>query len=266
MGQESNPSGSWLIISDVHLGGFDDEKNLELMEEFADVINFAIVNKLGIIVNGDLFDYYMEYHGMIPPVVEEGTKILNSYFQATQKSPVFITGNHDNWDDGYLSKNGCLVEHEAYVTVLGTDRVLIAHGDGLKNPDFGFPRPLMHRILRNSYFINVYKLLTDLPTGNWIMKWFSRFNRRFDADNARTTKRIDDWALKMLQYKSFDVVITAHHHNPRFQKFSNKLYLNSGCFYRDRTMILYTNNRFELVRWDNQTQMCIPFKSGNLET
>jgi UDP-2,3-diacylglucosamine hydrolase len=266
MHQASNSTESWIIISDVHLGGFDSQTNSMLMQEFGDVLKFAAEGHIRLIINGDLFDYYMEYDGDVPQVVTDGMSLINNYSRTSSLKPVFITGNHDNWDDGYLMNNGCEVIHEEYVATIGPYRVLIAHGDGLNSPELGLPRPLMHRFLRNQKFIRIFKGLTTMTSGNWIMKWFSRINRRFDSGNKKTTHRIDSWALKMLQKGSFDVVIAAHHHNPKFIKVSDKLYLNSGCFYRDRTMIRYTNNRFELVKWDNQTTTLIPHNLGNSDT
>jgi len=263
MDQVKNRIDSWIIISDIHLGGFDSVTNSQLMTEFWGVLNFAKLNGFGIIINGDLFDYYMEFAGKVPPVVEQGVTKLVDYLESTNVHPVYITGNHDNWDDGYLENHGLCVIHEEFRTQFDSQNVFFAHGDGLNDPKYGLPRPLMHRILRNPTFIHIFKLLTTVRTGNWIMKWFSRINRRFDANNVNATSRIDDWAQKMLQDESIDVVITGHHHYPRFRKFDNKLYLNSGCFYLDRTAILYTNSGFELVRWDNQTQTFIPFNSGN---
>lgn len=266
MDQVKNRIDSWIIISDVHLGGFDSNTNSLLLSEFKGIVNFAKLNRFGLIINGDLFDYYMEFSGKVPPVVVEGVAVLVDYLALTSIPPVYITGNHDNWDDGYLEKHGFCVIHEEYVTQFDSKKIFIAHGDGLNDSKYGLPRPLMHRILRNPRFIQLFKLLTTVSTGNWIMKWFSRINRNFDSNNETTTKRIDDWATRMLSETSIDVVITAHHHHPRFRKFNNKLYLNSGCFYLDRTMILYTNNEFELVKWDNQAQTFIPLNSGNLES
>lgn len=263
MDQVKNRIDSWIILSDIHLGGFDSSTNSQLMNEFKGVVKYAKLNGFGLIINGDLFDYYMEFAGKVPPVVEEGVAILVDFLESTKIPPVYITGNHDNWDDGYLEKHGFIVIHEEFRTQFDSQHVFVAHGDGLNDPKYGLPRPLMHQILRNPTFIRIFKALTTVRTGNWIMKWFSRMNRRFDVNNEKTTLRIDDWAKTMLQNESIDVVITAHHHHPRFQKFNNKLYLNSGCFYLDRTSILYTNNGFELVRWDNQTQTFIPFISGN---
>lgn len=262
MDQVNSRADSWIIISDIHLGGFDDTTNSLLMSEFKDIVNFAKLNRFGLIINGDLFDYYMEYSGKVPPLVKSGIALLTDYFKSTKISPIYITGNHDNWDDGYLEKQGILVIHEEYITQFDSKKAVIAHGDGLKDPKYGLPRPVMHRMLRSDSFKRIFKLLTTVRTGNWIMKWFSRINRYLDANNDNSTKRIDEWALKILKIDTFEVVITAHHHHPRFRKFDNKLYLNSGCFYKDRTAIMYTNIGFELVKWNNQTQTFIPFQSG----
>lgn len=264
--RDTKKTDSWIIVSDVHLGGFCDAVNQMLEAEFYGVLKYARECGSGLIINGDLFDYYMEYSGKVPEYVDRVTNQLQQYSNSTGFQPIYITGNHDNWDYGFLSSRDCDVMHEELRFNFGNLRALIAHGDGLTDPTLGLPRPPMHRILRNHTFVRIFKLLTTMKTGNAIMKWFSRLNRKLESGNDATVYRIDNWAKNLLLRDEIDVVITAHHHKSTCIKFSNKLYLNSGCFYLDRTAIRYTNNRFELVKWNNQAQTFIPYKSGNSDT
>jgi UDP-2,3-diacylglucosamine hydrolase len=248
-----------LIISDVHLGGFDSLRNLELMHTFSEIVDYCILNNHVLVINGDLLDYYMQYPDFIPEVAQQAFTVLQSYVKQSATPPIYITGNHDNWDDGYIEKIGCETIHEEKLLTIDGKKVFIAHGDGLNNPSYKLPRPSMHRMLRNKRFVRYFKFFTTGPLGNQLMKWFSMINRWLSADNKKTIRRIDTWAESMLCRDDIDVIVAAHHHNTRFTKFDKKLYINTGCFFKDKTAALYTNGDFRLVKWDMHQRTFIPF-------
>src|SRR5690606_19229240 len=111
-----------------------------------------------------------------------------------------------NWDEDYISKIGCTVIHEAYQFEIENHKILVAHGDGLKDPEFNFPRPAFHRLLRNPYFVKVYKALTGPAMGNQIMKIFSGLNRSLAVESESDTIKIDTWATSLLTNFNYDVV------------------------------------------------------------
>jgi UDP-2,3-diacylglucosamine hydrolase len=248
-----------LIISDVHLGGFDSVRNLELMCIFSDIVDYCIQHNHILVINGDLLDYYMQYQDFIPEVAQQAFSSLQTYVAKSTTPPIYITGNHDHWDDGYIEKIGCETIHDEKLLTIDGKKVFIAHGDGLTNTSYMLPRPRMHQLLRNKRFVRIFKFLTTGPSGNQIMKWFSRINRLLSADSPKTIQRIDSWAESMLSCSDIDIIVAAHHHNTRFTKFDKKLYLNTGCFFKEKTAALYTNGGFRLVRWDMHQRTFIPF-------
>src|SRR5690606_21526742 len=99
---------------------------------------------------------------------------FHHYHQQSNKKTLYITGNHDYWDDGHLEANGFEVCHEYRLLNINSKKVLILHGDGLSDPKMGLPRPLFHRIIRNPYFVNWFKKCTSAQTGFFILRNFSR--------------------------------------------------------------------------------------------
>lgn len=240
--------GDILIVSDVHFGGFDPETDREIKKNLHGLLEHCILNGLKVIVLGDLFDYWMEYRGEWP---RYGDDTLRMFGELNQREPVlYITGNHDCWTGPRLIEAGFDIEHEYRKLSIGGKNVLLAHGDGLADKGFVFPRPLLHRTLRNKTFLKAYQAVLPPKTGFALMRAFSTVSKKREGVGGHSTKRIDEWAIKMLERPEIDVVICGHHHVPRFIKNNNGLYINSGNFFRDRSAVLYTKGRFEPVTWE----------------
>lgn len=245
---------AYLFVSDLHLGGFDEEKNVELERDFVDLIEYALLHSITPVIHGDLFDYYMQYGDFIPEIARVPMETLRVFNSKAQRPAIIVTGNHDNWDDGYFKLVGCELSHESVILEIDNKKVLIAHGDGLLDPQYFFPRPLFHRVLRNSRFVRLFKTLTTPAMGNEIMRRFSLFSRHNSNNIPGETKRVDLWAKAILGMGMADVVICGHHHNIRYVCEQTGLYINTGCFYRDKTFALYNNEGYQLVKWDSATK------------
>ncbi len=244
----------FLFVSDLHLGGFGDAKNNALEQSFIDLMEYARLNSITPVILGDLFDYYMQYGDFIPEIARRPMEALHSFNKKSHRPAIIVTGNHDNWDDGYFESVGCDVSHETYSLEINDQKVLIAHGDGLTDPKYYFPRPLFHRLLRNRHFVRLFKSLTTPKMGNEIMRLFSRFSRHNSNNIPSETKRVDLWAMGMLKMGLADVVISGHHHNIRYVCEQTGLYINTGCFYRDQTLAIHNNEGFQLVKWNSTSK------------
>jgi UDP-2,3-diacylglucosamine pyrophosphatase LpxH len=258
MSRDENPK--FLFISDLHLGGFDAQKNTFLDNLFADIVDYAIRNQFNLVIHGDLLDYYMQYNDWIPDVAKYPFQVLTDYNQRANSPAIYITGNHDNWDVNYIEKIGCIVIHESYDVQINGTNVFITHGDGLNDPKFNFPRPILHRFLRNRYFVRLFKLLTGPLVGNTIMRTFSKLTRSRSSTSDSGTIKLDNWAIALLKKFNYDVVICGHHHQLRYIENSYGIYINTGCFYSDLAFAIYTNKGFELVIWNNITNDILPWK------
>ncbi|MEX0929622.1 MAG: UDP-2,3-diacylglucosamine diphosphatase [Balneolales bacterium] len=245
------PEPRYLFISDVHLGGFSPEKNREIETDLLSMIDYAESMKMEIIILGDLFDYWMEYPDRPPRVAPS---VLERFAALHKKKPgtLFITGNHDNWTGSYLKDIGFDIEHEYRMFDLDNNRIFLMHGDGLSDQVFGLPRPFFHRLIRNVYFVSLYKKILPARSGIGLMRLYSRINRQLKAAFKPGNPRLDSWAVHHLKEKA-DTVICGHHHKPLFSAFGNKVYMNLGNFFNDRTAGIYANKSFYLVTWDGDS-------------
>lgn len=249
--RNSDLQNATLFISDSHLGGFSDHENQIIENDLIGLLERAIQYKMRIIILGDLLDYFLKHGNYVPDVGKTTLKILSDYSKTAVHRVLYITGNHDNWDEGYFDSLGFETIYESAETTLGNRKLLILHGDGLNDPHFNFPRPFFHRFLRNPYFIKVFKTLTNGPVANRIMFRFSNFSRLVSKGKTTNHFRVDAWARRYLQNNGVDMIVCGHHHHKRFEKYGDKLYVNLGAFFLDRTCAVYTNNDMKLVKWQN---------------
>ncbi|HKJ33905.1 MAG TPA: UDP-2,3-diacylglucosamine diphosphatase [Balneolales bacterium] len=251
---EFNPGKPILFISDVHIGGFSKSKEQYIEQDLLSLIDYADNNGYAICVLGDLFDFWMEYPNKRPSI---GKKVLDRFARFNKKntSSLYITGNHDNWVYNYFEKCGFDVDGEYRILKIENKSVLLMHGDGVEDEFLELPRPYFHRILRNPKFVFIFRHLLPPSLGIATTKWFSRFNRTFNEKSEKEcTPFIDDWAKRMLAEQKFDVIICGHHHYPRFINVNNGLYINLGNFFNDRTLAIYNNEGFQLVKWHGLNQ------------
>ncbi len=249
-------SAKILFISDAHLGGFSAEKNAQIEMELIELIEYAKNNEFQIAILGDLFDYWMEYKNFTPDL---GSHLLDRFAAFnTSHSTLYITGNHDNWTRGYFSKMGFNVEKNYRLVTIGQKKVLLLHGDAIGEDLENLKRPLLHRLMRNKWFVKLYQTYFFRPKkGIQAMKYYSRFTN-FLAGKPNPSP-LNKWSKKILEKKDIDVIICGHDHIPRVHKYDFGTYLNLGTFHDHKTLVTYNNNQFELVYWNSVEQKLAPF-------
>ena len=249
-----------LFISDVHLGGFSRSENQDVEEKLIQFVDFCEKNGYKIHILGDLFDYWMEYPNYKPELAEDLLHRFNKYNSSTG-STLYITGNHDNWTNGYFKTIGFEVEKNHRFLQVEGKKIMLLHGDGLENPSFGLKRPLFHRFLRNSSFIKIYQTVLPPTTGIKVMKKFSRIARAREV--TETEKNLNNWAQNELERSETDLIICGHDHTPRMIRYSFGTFINLGTFYEHQTVATYNNGEFSLVVWDDTVGKLKPFTAQN---
>ncbi len=250
-----------LFISDAHLGGFSKQENARIETELIQLIGYCQRNEIKLAVLGDLFDYWMEYPNYVPEI---GKNLLDRFesFNSEIGPTLYITGNHDNWTRDHLTERGFFIQHNQYEFSLGNQKVMALHGDGLADQTQKLPRPLMHKILRNDHFLDIFQKVFPPKMGIKAMKYFSRFTRYMDREQDNPDK-LNQWAEQQLKEKNIDLIICGHDHVPRRKQFSFGTYINLGTFYKHQTMGFYNNKSISLVCWEAETDSLIPFESDN---
>jgi len=246
------PGTTLLFLADVHLGAGTDSQTRDLEQMVIDLIRYCEDHKIVPVILGDLFDYWMEYPSGPPPLGEKLLRHFRDYHKRTGNHTLFVTGNHDNWTFGYLEQLGFDVEPEYRVLLCDDENILVLHGDGLQDRNMKIPRPFMHRLLRNSYFITIYQKLLSPQSGWKLMRWFSNTSRKHPDHPKCRHKRnlLDNWAeQKVTNDPDITAVVYGHHHQPRLWQQDGKACLNCGSLSTHKTVGLYTNKTYQLVTW-----------------
>lgn len=246
-----------LFLSDVHLGGFDEAENRRIESSLIQLLDYCERESFQVCVLGDLFDYWMEYPNHIPRL---GRRLLERFasFNRQVGPTLYVTGNHDNWTDGYFGELGFDVEPDFRKMTLDSRNLLLLHGDGITNQQFDINRPPMHRLLRNDTFIRFYQSIFPPRAGLLVMKYFSRLNRYLE-DYRADKKKLNKWAESKLKQTETDVIICGHDHFPRYIKFDFGTYINLGTFFRHRTLAVYNKGEFSLVVWSDVSREPKPY-------
>lgn len=245
-----------LFLSDVHIGAFEEDLDRAVRHDLIALIEHCAALKIQIHILGDLFDYWMEYPTWRPGFGSDVLKAFKSYVDRV--GPVnYVTGNHDNWTNGYFDKIGFNVTNEFIDLTLHRKRFFLHHGDGLNDPVYDLPRPVMHRLLRNKIFVKLYQSILSPRIGMRLMKAFSDFSKRRAYCDPSV---LDNWAENFLMTTDYDFVISGHDHQPRVLNFYHGTYINLGTFFDDRTVAFYNNGALELVVWDAAQKTLLPYE------
>ena len=235
--------GAAYFISDAHLGskipGFEQrERHLyEFLEGLAD-------RAATLFIVGDLFDFWIEYRHAIRP----------SYFEALHHFKNladrgcrihYLAGNHDFALGAFLHDAiGIHIHDDAYETVIQNRKILLYHGDGIADNDWGYR--LLRRVLRNQFNQRLYKFLLHPNLGIPLGDFFSGFSRNFLRHSPSQAMLNQYRAYAWKQLSRFDAVIYGHTHAAEIQIQDEKVICNTGEWIRRYNYAVLENGRFTL--------------------
>lgn len=129
----------YYFLADSHLGSHhisDSDKHQQhliawLIDKQKRILNEGGDEPGGIILLGDIFDFWFEFAYSIPPGFEALLDTLRE-ITASGVRIDFFCGNHDQWTWGYLADYcGMHIHQKAEVMTLGGRKFFLAHGHGL---------------------------------------------------------------------------------------------------------------------------------------
>jgi UDP-2,3-diacylglucosamine hydrolase len=126
------------FASDFHLGAPDASSSLEREKKIVAWLESIRHDAQAIYLLGDIFDFWFEYSHAIP----RGFIRLQGKLAELRDAGIpitFFTGNHDMWMFDYFPKElGIPIHREPIELVVGSQRLLIGHGDGLGPGETGY--------------------------------------------------------------------------------------------------------------------------------
>ena len=204
------------IISDAHLGSWaipHQRMQERRLVRFLDDIKHKAA---AVYLLGDMFDFWYEWKYAVP---KGYTRFLGKISELTDMGVEvhYFTGNHDIWMYGYLEKECGVILHKQPLTTEIYGKVfLMAHGDGLGDPDKKF------KFIRGMFRNKVCQRLFSTLHPRWSM-WFgqtwAKHSRMKRADGKEPPYMGEDKEFLVLYTKEYikthpeiDYFIYGHRH------------------------------------------------------
>lgn len=216
-----------VIVGDAHLGAVPARVEEALLDFLAQVPSLGD----GLLVNGDLFDFWFAWRRAIP---RAGFRVASALTQLARTIPVYMTGgNHDRWGDSFWDRDaGIRFGAEGVRFRVGTIEAFAVHGDGLAEQHWS--ARLMHRITRSPVTIAAFRSLPP-DFGFWLV---DRLSGKL-ADSTRDAAVLDKaaaaqaaWAQTYLHAQpAVGLLIMGHTHRPALHEAGpGRWYLNPGAW------------------------------------
>lgn len=197
------------FVSDVHLGlnAFSPKEREARFVSWLRETPFQKGDSL--VLLGDIWDFWYEYRDVIP---KEGIRVLGELIRIQDAGTqiYYFIGNHDIWCFSFFETLGFRVIKNQPVTVrIGSQRVMLAHGDGLGGARWSYR--LMLRIFHNRVCQFLFSLLHPTLAFSIATRW-SRNNRYTHKEYhwQGEDERLYQYALK--QDPSIDLFVFGHYH------------------------------------------------------
>ena len=237
-----------LVVSDIHLGSVPQRTE----RRFLEFLRFAGNAASGLLINGDLFDFWFEYRTVIP---RRYFRVLATLADVVDAGvPIwFLGGNHDAWVGSFLRDEiGIeLLDGPVEMTLRGR-RALVAHGDGVGEGDHGYR--LLKWFIRHPLTVGAFRQVHP----DWTARIAGRVSRTEDrvageAPGKHRASYIRAWAEAQLRLNpALDLVLAGHCHLPEVTEVEpGRFYANSGDWISHATYLELAGSGPPLLHsWD----------------
>jgi UDP-2,3-diacylglucosamine hydrolase len=236
--------GPVVFVSDAHLGApAGPPERTAWLVEFLERLPGKIG---GLLVVGDLFDFWFEYRHAIPKGHFRVSRALHQIV-CTGVPCLYFGGNHDFWAGSYL-------EHEIGLSVTQTPRsfeiqgrrIFVAHGDGLGKGDLGYR--FLKKILRNRLAIALYRSVHPDIGIPFAYRVSTTSRRHTEPREVLLPKLVRDIAKPHLA-EGHDAVVIGHVHEPTHIRMPQGEFLILGDWLESMTYAVLDEGRFSLHRF-----------------
>lgn len=236
------------FISDLHLGRHSKELEARKRAYLTALFKQVRTQQADLIINGDLFDFWFDYHTVIPKkcywVCYELSKLAEAGITIHM-----VSGNHDFWMFTFFQEEmGVIMHHEPFELTLHGKRFFIAHGDGMAAKDHMYR--MLRRVIRHPVSTFLYRWVHP-DFGIWFADVFSKRGGKKHEKKNQKIKPADyhPVAQNYLQ-AGYDVVVFGHTHAPEIIEFPEGLYLNIGNWIEDFSYGALQDCHLELRFWE----------------
>ena len=237
----------------MHLGAPNYSKSLEREQKLIRFLRFAEQDAQAIFLVGDTFDFWFEYHQVVP---KGFVRFFEKLIDLKEKGiELFVfTGNHDLWLRDYLQQEvGAQIFHDKVELQSGNRIILVAHGDGLG------PKDKKYKILK--------KIFTN-PICQWLFRWLhpdigikiaqlwsrhSYTDPSIEVFHGEDKEWLIQYCKRKLTEKQYDYFVMGHRHLPMEIKLNDKsVYINLGDWIVNSNYAVFDGNEMKLYKFKNE--------------
>jgi UDP-2,3-diacylglucosamine hydrolase len=240
-------TGKVYFVADAHLGSEPEPSESQKLADLLDLLAHLEGRASGLFLLGDIFDFWFEYPRAAPAAHPEVLSALRQLSEAGTDI-YFLGGNHDYWAGSRLEMmTGARVHRQPVELTLFSERVFIAHGDGLPRGDLGYR--LLKAILRNRLAIAAFGLIPP-AAGAAIARWASGLSEITDASILRAIPPMRAF-LEGLLNRGLDAAVVAHIHRPVIWRSGNGTGVIVGDWMINRSVVELGEGGFTMLRWSD---------------
>jgi UDP-2,3-diacylglucosamine hydrolase len=217
------------FASDFHLGIPDRPTSLERERKLVSWLEMIRSDADELILMGDIFDFWFEYHTAIPMGY---ARLLGKLAELSDQGiPVHLfRGNHDMWAFHYLQDElNIHLHHDPEFREFNGKKFYLAHGDGLGPGDHGYK--FIKKVFANRLNQSLFRLIH--PDLGIPLALFWSHRSRYAAmikekkEEERTIRLIEErltiYSQKLLvSHPDLDYLIYGHYHTPYDKKLNDR--------------------------------------------
>ncbi len=210
------------VVSDTHFGlELQEHPDRERRKLFFNFLESIESDSDALVLLGDIFDFWFEYHHVIPSGYFDVLKAISEF--ARNRRVVFVGGNHDMWANGFIESLGIEVYPCEFELEIKGRKIFMAHGDVLRKTDLG--GRLTRIVMGNRVSKLLYKILhPDL--GVALAKFVSK-RSRVRSLRQELKNPVNPSVIEILK-DGYDAVVHGHIHYPYIQEFEEGIFLSTG--------------------------------------
>lgn len=242
------------FASDFHLGVPDHATSVARERQIVAWLESIRHDAHAIYLLGDIFDFWFEYRHAIP----KGFIRLQGKLAELRDAGIpiiFFTGNHDMWMFDYFEKELSIpILRKPELLVVGSQKLLIGHGDGLG------PGDKTYKLLKKVFNSRVCQWMfarIHPNLGIGIANYWSRNSRianmkREEKFEGEEGEFLWQYCRELEQKEHHDFYIFGHRHLPLDLKIgSASRYINLGEWVNFKTYAVYDGTDVQLKTFGN---------------
>lgn len=241
------------FASDFHLGVPTPEASLAREKRIVRWLDTIKSDAHSIYLLGDIFDFWFEYHHAIP----KGFIRLQGKLAELRDAGIpiiFFTGNHDMWMFDYFERELSIpIFRQSQLLVVGTQKILVGHGDGLGPGDARYKilKRFFHSRICQWLFARIHPNLGIGIAQRWSRSSrVSNLKKEEEKFNGEENEYLLAYCRELEKQQHHDFYVFGHRHLPLdIAVGPNSRYINLGEWVSFNTFAVYDGQNMVLTEF-----------------